>query len=157
MRRIAPDEAPLLLEQHRQAGNKVDRKLLEEVGREGELYLFRPEDEDSFLSLIWYQGPGVRLLAPDGEPRTVRDVARRLRQRGDTFESLSGDLGLPREEHDPAFFKPCIPIDRCFDWRKFGWVAVVAANDESLVHARRLLAREAAYRPVEVLLLLPRR
>jgi hypothetical protein len=62
MRQIAPDEACLFLEEHRQAGNKVDEKLMEEVGREGQLYLLRLEDEDSFLSLVWYQGPGVRLL-----------------------------------------------------------------------------------------------
>jgi hypothetical protein len=99
----------------------------------------------------------------------------RLRQRGHTFEALAGDLGLPREEHNPEFFKPCVEIDSCFDWRRFGWVAVVAANDEdrrqsplgsfyvfdgahkSLVLAKRLLAGETAYRPVEALLLVPRR
>jgi hypothetical protein len=102
-------------------------------------------------------------------------VAQRLRQRGHTFEGLSGHPGLPREEHDPDFFRPCVPIDRQFDYRRFGWVAVVAANDEertqsplgsfyvfdgahkSLVLAKRLLAGEAAYRPVEALLLVPRR
>jgi hypothetical protein len=175
MRRISPDEARLFLEQHALAGNKVDRKLMEEVGRPGELYLLRLEDEASFLSLIWYQAPAVRLLAPDGEPRTLRDVARRLRQRGHTFSALAGDLGLPREGHDPGFFKPCVPIDSCFDWRRFGWVAVVAADDEeralspldpfyvfdgshkSLALARRLLAGETRYRPVEALHLVPRR
>jgi hypothetical protein len=175
MRRIAPDEARLFLEQHRQAGNKVDEKLMEEVGRQGQLYLLRLEDEGSFLSLVWYQGPRVRLLAPRGEPRTLRDVARRLRQPGDTFEALSGDLGLLREEHDPNFFKTCVPIDSRFDYRKFGWVAVVAASDEeraqsqlgsfyiydgahkALVLAKRLLAGETKYQSVEALLLVPRR
>jgi hypothetical protein len=116
-----------------------------------------------------------RELAPHGEPRTLRDVARRLRQRGYTFVALSGDLGLSREEHDPAFFETCALIDRCFHYRRFGWVAVVAANDEerarsplgsfyifdgahkSLVLAKRLVAGETTYRPVEALLLLPRR
>jgi hypothetical protein len=175
MRRIDPDEVRLFLEQHALADNKVDRKLMEGVGRQGELYLFQLEDEDSFLSLIWYQGAGVRLLAPDGEPRTLRDVVQRLRQRGQTFDALSADLGLPREEHDLEFFKPCVPIDCCFDYRRFGWVAVVAANDEertqsplgsfyvfdgahkALVLARRLLAGETTYRSVEALLLVPRR
>jgi hypothetical protein len=102
-------------------------------------------------------------------------VARRLRQRGYTFEALAGELGLPREEHDPDFFRPCVPIDRQFDYRRFGWMAVVAADDEerarpplgtfyvcdgarkSLALARRLLAGETTYRPIECLLLVRRR
>jgi hypothetical protein len=175
MRRIDPDDARLFLENHKRAGNKVDPKLMGEIGREGKkLYLLRLEDKDSFLSLIWYQADAVRLLAPHGEPRTLRDVAQRLRQRGDTFEALSSNLGLPREEHDPDFFKPCVGIDSCFDFVKFGWVAVVAATNEerdhsklgsfyiydgyhkTLVLAKRLLAGETRYQPIEALYLIPR-
>jgi hypothetical protein len=107
--------------------------------------------------------------------RTLLDAARRLTQPEHTFEAMSGDLGLPREEYDRDFFKPCAAIDRRFGDRKFDWAAVVAANDEertqsalgsfyvcdgahkSLALARRLPAGETTYRPVETLHLVPRR
>ena len=81
---------------------------------------------------------------------------------------------LPREEHDPDFFEKCVPINRCFDFRKFGWVAVVAATEQerdqsplgsfyiydglhkTLVLAKRLLAGETTYQPIEALYLIPR-
>jgi hypothetical protein len=175
MRRITPSEAHLFLDTHKQAKNHVDEALLNAIGRaEGELYRFRLEDEDSFLSLVWYQGAGVRLLAPDGAPRTLRDVAKRFIQRGFTFDALAGNLGFGGDEHEPGFFEKCLPIDSCFNFGRFGWVAVVDANaDEraqaplgrfyiydglhrTLVLAKRLLTGEATYRPVEALYLTPR-
>jgi hypothetical protein len=42
MRRISPGEARLSLDQLAQAGNKVDPKLMEEVGRERQLYSTGP-------------------------------------------------------------------------------------------------------------------
>jgi hypothetical protein len=174
MRRIDSEQARRFLEEHRLADNKVDPTLIEAIAHGRELYLLRLEDQVSFLSLVWYQAPAVRLLVPDGEPRTLRDVAQRLIQRGHSFQALCNNSALPSGEFEPGFFKPCLEIDVGFDFRRFGWIAVVAAADEeraqsplgsfyiydglhkSLVLAKRLLAGETTYQPVEALYLVPR-
>jgi hypothetical protein len=165
-----------VLAERQKAGYHVDNRLLTEVERsDGEQFLIRLEDEDSFLSLIWQESDPARLLTPPGQPRTLRDVARRMIERGYTFEALNRDLGRSRAEHHPEWFEPCVHINRSFDYAKFGWVAVVAANDgersqsprgtfyifdgvhKTLVLAARLLRGETCYQAVEALYLVPRR
>jgi hypothetical protein len=175
MQRIDRDTARHRLELWRQAGHHVDSRLLREIDREGELFLLRLEDDACFLSLIWQESDPARLLTPGGTPRTLRDVVLRFRQAEYTFESLTQPRGLPREQHHPEWFRPCVEIDRGFDFDKFGWVALVAANDgersqsphgtfylydgthKTLVLAKRLLAGETAYQPIDALYLVPRR
>jgi len=175
MRQIDQGEARQVLGNHQRAGHQVDSRLLKEIEREGQLYVFRVEDEATFLSLIWQESDPARMLTPNGQPRTLNDVAQRLLREGYTFESLSNCIGLPRSEHHPEWFEPCIQIDAAFDFNQFGWVAVVAANDgerrqspcgsfylfdgmhKTLVLAKRLLKRETPFQVIEALYLVPRR
>lgn len=168
MRQVCQAEARRVL------GDHVDSRLLKELTSEGQLYLFRIDDEGTFLSLIWQESHPSRLLTPNGQPRTLRDVGERL-IRGYTFESLTKPLGLPPSQHDPKWFERCVRIDAAFDFNQFGCIAVVAANDKerkqspsgsfylfdgmhrTLVLAKRLLKKETTFQGIEVLYLVPRR
>ena len=148
---------------------------LKEIDESGQLYLIRLEDEESFFSLIWQESDPARLLTPADQPRATRDVVSRLIANDYSFESLSKTLGKPRDQHHPEWFLPCVEIDRVFDFNKFGWVAVVAANDDgrrqspggsfylfdgmhkTLVLAKRLMNKKTDFQPIEALYLVPRR
>jgi hypothetical protein len=113
----------------------------------------------------WQESDPVRLLTQNCQSRTLRDVAQHLIGGAFTFESLTHSLGLPSSQHDPQWFETCLQIDRAFDFNRFGWLAVVAANDherrqsplgtfylfggvhKTLVLAKRLLQRETALSP----------
>ncbi|MBA2227508.1 hypothetical protein [Thermogemmata fonticola] len=83
MRRIDASVVRDVLAERQHAGYRVNERLLTEVNRpEGELFLIQLEDEDSFLSLIWQESDPTRLLTPPGQPRTLRDVARRMIEGG---------------------------------------------------------------------------
>jgi hypothetical protein len=84
-------------------------------------------------------------------------------------------LGLPRGQHHPEWFEPCVRIDAAFDFNQFGLVVVEAANDcerrkspcgsfylfdgihRTLVLAKRLLKNETAFQAIQALYLVPRR
>lgn len=174
MRRISLAEAHHILSEHQERGHHVDSRLWEQLDR-GQLFLVTLMDQDAFLSLVWQCIDGVRLLAPEGKSRTLRDVATRMRVRSLTFEALSGDLGKNRTTHNPCWFQKCEPIDREFDFKKFGTVAITPTTDgerrdsplgsfyiydgchKSLVLAEKLLSSKVPYHPVQAILLLPRR
>ncbi len=174
MRRISKDVALETLKRRQAAGNHVDQRLLEEVNRTESLYLLLLEDEYSYLSLIWQECDPARLLTPAGQPRTLHDVAIRLIESDRSFELLSQDLDLQRNQHQPEWFKECIPIDSEFSFERFGWIAIVMpTNNErdqspsgsfyifdgihkSLVLAKKLLNQELTFQSIEALLLLPR-
>lgn len=175
MRRIERAEVEAALAAREQCGHHVDPRLIDEIRRDGDMFMLRLEDEASFLSLIWQESNPARLLTPPGAPRTLRDIAERMIREGHTFESLSKGHGRPRTDHHPEWFEPCLRIDQGFDFQEIGWFAVVAATDgerkqsprgslylydgmhKSLVLAKRLLRGETAFQPVDALWLVPRR
>jgi hypothetical protein len=73
------------------------------------------------------------------------------------------------------WFRPCLDIDKAFDYGKVGLVALTPLNEpgiretpagnyyiydgvhKSIVLAKRLLRGETEYEPVQILLLTPRR
>lgn len=175
MKRISREEVMSRLAQHQAAGHNVDPRLPMEVQRPtGSLYLLRIEDEDAFLSLIWLDINEVALLSR-GRPRTVRDVARRVLRDFGSFAALAKPLGRPTIGHSPNWFEHCVKIDEAFDFAMLGLLAVVPANDHeqrqsqdgslyifdgmhrALVLGKKLLAKEIAFQPFDVLLLIPRR
>jgi hypothetical protein len=117
------------------------------------------------------------LAGPRPTFRTLRDATRRggSGSGGTPSRACPATSGCPARNTTRTSSRPCLPIDLQFDYRRFGWVAVVAANDEertqaplgtfyvcdgahkSLVLAKRLRAGETKYHPVEVLPLIPRR
>jgi hypothetical protein len=156
-------------------GHHIDDRLNQSVRAQGNLFLFTLDDEDSFLSLIWQEIDPSRLLTPRGQPRTLGDVANRMIEESWTFESLSNPMGLPPTQHVPSAFESFETINSAFDFAEFNFIAVVAANDSerrqspsgtfyiydgvhrSLVFAHRVLTKQTSYRPIEVLLITPRR
>jgi len=153
----------------------VDKRLIDQVKTlEMVFLLITLEDEESFLSLIWHEIDASRLLTPPGGSRTLKDIAQRMTDRSLTFGRLATDLGLPKSQHDPAWFKKCVSIDTRFDYGLFGWTIVVSATDheqeqspygtfyihdgchKALVLSKRLICNEISFRPVEALLLIPR-
>jgi hypothetical protein len=175
MRRIDAAEAHEVLTAQQRAGFHVDSRLLGEVNKNGQLYVFNLEDEESFLSLIWQESDPARLLTPRGEPRTLNDVGGRLLSNQHTFEALSKEIGLPRTQHQPEWFTKCLQIDANFDFNMFGWVTLVSPTDKersqspegsfyvfdgihkTLVLTKRLLKHETCFQPVQALFLVPRR
>jgi hypothetical protein len=175
MRRLSSEEAQAQFDLWRAQELHVDRRLIREIGEPGCLFLMRLEDEESFLSLIWQEADPARLLTPAGQPRTLREVAQRVLDRGSTFGDLSLDLGLDRNQHRPEWFKPCCKIDSDFQYARFGWLTLVPACDserqqsphgsfylfdgmhKSLVLATRLLRKETTYQAIEAIYMLPRR
>jgi hypothetical protein len=160
------------LESKQGCGEHVDDRLFAAVRGSQALYLLRMDDEESLLSLVWQERDDTRLLTPREQPRTLKDVCHRLQGRG--FGQLASPLGLPTDQHNPAWFRKCAEIDAAFDYSRFGWISVVPPTDNertqsprgsfyiydgvhrSLVLASRLLGREIDFQPIAALLILPR-
>jgi hypothetical protein len=174
MREVSKDEILREIREKEKSGDSVDTRLREAVSKSRALYRFNLDDRTSFLSLIWQESDGVRLLTPSGKPRTLADVGQRMMGNSLTFEKLANSLSLSTKEHNPEWFAPCRRIDIEFDFSRFGSVSVVPANDNerrqspggsfyiydgvhrTIVLTKRLLSNEIEYRPVDILLLLPR-
>jgi hypothetical protein len=155
-------------------GYHVDSRLLHE-SKLGHTYSITIEDQETFLSLIWQERDDSRLLTPHDQPRTLRDVAMRIIDGQHTFSSLACDLGRPRDQHRPDWFQKCIPIAESFSYDAFGPVALVPATDgerrqspngtfyiydgihKTLVLSTLLLNRTLSFRPLDAILLIPRR
>jgi hypothetical protein len=174
MLEISHDIARAALKKREALGDHVDARLWREIEAPGRIYKLTLETADEFLLLIWQEADSARFLTPPAHPRTLRDVAERLLQSGHSFEALVTNLGMPRSEHQPEWFRPCVEIDRQFDMTRFGWVVLTPATagernqsptgtyyifdgiHKTLVLATRLL-QGTPYQPVEALLLTPRR
>jgi hypothetical protein len=162
------------LDNRQSAGNHVDSRLFTAIEKAISLYTFPLRDKISFLSLIWHARDDSRLLTPKGSPRTLHDVAERMIVNNWTFDKLSSNLGVSADQHNPEWFKKCLPINENFDYAIFGRIALVQANDnerkqspsgsfyiydgahKSLVLSKLLLANEFEFKPIEALLILPR-
>lgn len=174
MLEISPDIARAALKKREALGDHIDARLWHEIETPGHIYRLTLETVDELLRLIWQEADPARFLTPPGNPRTLRDVVGRLLQSGRSFEALVTNLGMPRSEHQPEWFRPCVEIDCQFDMARFGWVVLTPATErelsqsptgtyyifdgihKTLVLAKRLL-QGSPYRPVEALLLKPRR
>jgi hypothetical protein len=156
-------------------GNHVDPRLIKEIQVPGDLFLLTAEDEVSFLSLIWQEIDPTRLLTPARQPRTLRDVAERMIRNSWTFANLAAPMGLPQTQHNPDAFVRFKELDAAFNFDELDLVAIMPTNDaerrqspggtfyvydgvcRTLVLAYKLLNKQIAYQPVELLLLIPRR
>jgi len=142
--------------------------------RSGKFTFYKSElDKDEFLSLIWHEIDASRLLTPPRQPRTILDVAKRVIQ-NHTFQSLSRNQRLSRNQHDPGWFSTCCEIESCFDYGRFGAMGLVLANEgernqspsgtyyiydgnhKSLVLGKLLLEDKIKYIPVKAFLIHPR-
>jgi len=174
MKEISKAEAFAELRRHGSDGQHIDARVWREIAAPGQLFALTLASDD-FLRLIWQEADFARFLTPPHESRTLRDVARRLIELGYSFDALTADIGLPREQHHPQWFTPCAEIDRAFDMDRFGLLILTPATEgeyrqspggiyyvfdgvhKSIVLAKRLLENTIAFRPLDVLLLVPRR
>lgn len=94
---------------------------------------------------------------------------------GCSFEELTKNIGLPRDQHEPEWFQKCLPIDDGFQFSQMGLLILVAPDDieraqtplgtfylfdgihRTLVLAKQLLLNKVEFQPVEALYLVPRR
>jgi hypothetical protein len=175
MNEISQDEALIELRRRESLGHHVDARVWRDVASPGRIFTMTLATIDEFLNLIWQEACPARLLTPKGESRTLRDVGHRLMGAEYSFESLATGMGLPRSEHHPEWFVPCVAIDRAFDFDQFGWLVLTPATEDerrqspageyyifdgihkSVVLAKRLLEGSITFRPLEALLLTPRR
>jgi hypothetical protein len=157
----------LTLGAHQERGLHVDRRLQHEIHRPGRLSMITLEAADEFFSLVWQAIPDTGAIAPAGQPRSIFDCGSRLASFSWSFRALVMD--------GHQWFQKCIDIDEGFDSGKFGLIAItpLLADEQrvtphgtyyvydgvhkSIVLAKKLLRREMEYRPIEVLLLEPRR
>lgn len=167
MKPIDRHEVLEILERRRRYGFHVDSRLIREVQQPGQMFLLPLETEAEFMKLVWQSVNDTRPLTPPGQPRTLRDCAKRLESYGWSFRQLC--------EAGYSWFDKCVAIDQGFDYQKFGWLAVVPLNSheqrespsgtyyifdgvhKAIVLAKKLARRELSYKPVEALLLTPRR
>lgn len=174
MKKISKEYAEEKLLQREKNGRRVDPRLKGEV-KTGDLFLITLDDAETFLSLIWHARSDSRLLTPTGQSRTLRDVAKRVIDNGYDFAKLSSVLEFKTDGHKPEWFRECKDIYDAFDINKFDWIALTPpTNDElkespngifyiydgchkSLVLAVRLLEGKEDFKPLECLLLVPRR
>jgi hypothetical protein len=174
MRAIGKEMARAQFNKWQDGGHHVDPRVFQAIEGAASLFLVTFEDSESYLSLIWQEIDGIRLLAT-GESRTLGDIAQRIVDQGVTFKMLATDLGKPDRIHDPDWFKPCVTVDKEFDFSKFGWLTIVPGTDserrqspkgsfyihdgvhKSLVLAKRLLGDGIRFQSVQGLLILPRR
>lgn len=158
---------------------KISRRVRRTV-KSGNHKFYKAElNEDEFLLLIWHKIDDSRLLTPENESRTVRDVAKRMLDNGYTFQSLSRNLGLPKDMHKPKWFRICRKIEKNFDYNRFYAMWLVMADDDekckappsakyyiydgahrSVVLGKLLQEREQErkieYRRVKAILIIPR-
>ena len=78
-------------------------------------------EEDRFLSIIWLNIPETGPLTPDGEPRTIRDVAERMIIENYDFQSLI-------ESRYPWYCRCCKIKSKGFDYAKFGTIWLKGAT-----------------------------
>ncbi len=174
MTRMTWPEAMELMDATRAEQHHLDPKVDAALDAARELYQIHLQDDERFLSLIWPEAAGSRLLTPREEGRTLGDVAARLLANEWTFELLVGDMGLSAVEHEPEYFGKCRYIDDNFDYGRFGTLMLAPATDEEheqspggtffiidgvhrcLALAKRLLAQEEDYQEVQALLMIPR-
>ena len=87
-------------------------------------------DKDRFLSIIWLNINETGPLTPDGEPRTIQDVAERMVSKGYTFEKLI-------EKHRLTWYKKCRKIEsEGFDYAKFGTIWIKGATEDERKESR---------------------
>jgi hypothetical protein len=110
-----------ILETHEASSLRVDDRLWREVDRLGEMCLDRLATKEEFLKLVWQSIAATRPLTPVAEPRTLFDCAIRLSAFGWEFQSLVQD-GF-------EWFRPCVNIDKAFDYDKLGLVAITPLNE----------------------------
>ena len=121
------------------------------------------QNREVFLALGWHDVRASRPLTPADQPRSLGDVARRMGDKGWTFDGLARTCRLPVQR---KFFWKCSEIDAAFDLEKFGWPILrrsnrnelnqtplsryylLDGNHRTLVYAMRLLRGEE-YLPVE--------
>ena len=167
MQRIDKDEVLDRLKRMEDAGFNVDDRLFREVKKPGQMFLFSLPDTNAFFHLLWQSIDETRCLAPLGQSRTLFDCASRLAAWGWRFDNLT--------KGGHSWFGKCVEIDSCFDYSKFGWLALTICNSaeregsptgtyyiydgvhKSIVLAKKLLNSEIGYTPLEALLLTPRR
>lgn len=174
MKHIDNQAAIKMCDEHMNSGHHIDSRLISEV-RTGNIFLFTIDDLDTFLSLIWQARDDSRLLTPANRSRTLRDVATRFVKSRFSFPRLASNPPLDRHNHDPTWFKQCVPIAESFSYGRFGFVAVTPANDheradsptgtyyifdgahKTLVLSVLLLTGAVMFQTVTAILLIPRR
>ena len=167
MRRLEPAEILSHLDRWMERGFHVDSRLIAEVKKPGQYTLLALHEAGDFLSLIWQSVDETHALAPVGSPRTLRDCADRLRGFNWSFPDLINS--------GHQWFEQCVDIDDAFDISKFGCLALMhpTSNElqstpsgtyyiydgvhKSIVYAKKLLRNEIEYRPIEAILIEPRR
>jgi len=163
---LTPPKQKSELESQQARGCHFSDRLRTEVDNPGERILVRAPTANEFFMLLWQSDSNTRPLAPEGEPRTVRDCAMRLAGYGWRFQNL---VSLT------DWFQRCAAIDENFDYSMLCWIVITPLITEerrvtpdatfyifegvhrSIVLAKRLLMREERYRPIDFLLLCPRR
>ena len=78
-------------------------------------------EKDRFLSIIWLNIKETGPLTPDGEPRTILDVAERMMTDNYDFESLI-QCGFP-------WYRRCCKIESKFKHCKFGTIWLRGATE----------------------------
>jgi len=149
-----------------------DDRLVMALQQSTSLRLFQIPTAGEFLRLIWQESDPTRFLTPPARPRTLGDIARRLKLDGRTFHQLANSSHQPGL--DPAWFQPCIEIDESFKAEAFGRLMLVEplASERrqsprgtfyawdgvhrTIVLAKKLFASEVDYFPVEAVLIRPR-
>ena len=151
----------------RQSGFNVDDRLIKEIQEPGDLFLITLNTQKEFLNLVWQSISATRPLTPIGSPRTLADCACRLKKFNWSFSEL--------QRKGYSWFGKCVSLDAPFDFAKFDWIALVPMDEherrenplgnyyifdgvhKTIVLAKKLLRREIEYKPLECLLLTPRR
>jgi hypothetical protein len=174
MSKVRRAEAFRLIKETRDRVHWVDRYVDGAVEDAKKIYHVRFQDDERFLSLIFPEMDGCRILTPPDESRTLRDVAHRILYNEWTFEDLVEDMGLAPKLHDPGMFAKSRYLDENFDYEKFGLLILAPSTEEereqspdgsffiydgfhrSLVLAKYLLEEEIDYQQVEGILVIPR-
>ena len=120
-------------------------------------------EEDRFLSIIWLNIPETGPLTPDGEPRTIRDVAARMIIENYDFQSLieSGypwfgkcheikSEGFHYDKFGIIWLKGATPSERCES--PPGKYHIADGTHRSIVLGQLLKKGEIEYQPVRAIL-----
>lgn len=131
--------------------------------------------EKEFMSLVWHEIDGCRLITPPDSPRTMANVVDRLFEKDYSFEILSQDMGLCSKKHNPEWFHSCCEIYNNFCYIEFkskpiwlrplnhgekdqspqGTYYILDGCHRALVLAKLLQENKIRYEPFNPILILP--
>ncbi len=163
--------------EHEAKGHHVDSRVKRRLAEGCPVVIEVIEDQDRFLQLLYHDNQKVSgFLTPYHQPRTLRDVVRRMNDTKLNFNSIAEVSDkIPPELHRPDWFNKCLDIytkgltfedfgclflmdlvDEEQRWSPSAFSSIYDGTHRSLVLAWLLMNKEINFHPIKCFIFRPR-